>query len=49
MNKLKRKNIVSKVTNNNTFFKNTFTLLLSILISTNVLAQVTFTTTPASL
>ena len=48
MNKLKIKNIVSKVTNNNTFFRGAFTLLLSILISTNVLAQVTFTTTPAS-
>ena len=48
MNKLKRKNIVSKVKNNNTFFRGAFTLLLSILISTNVLAQVTFTTTPAS-
>ena len=48
MNKLKRKNITSTFLNNASFLKKIFVLIIGFLVSTNVLAQVTFTTTPAS-
>ena len=48
MNKLKRKNTVSKLSSVNFFTKKFLIFLIGIFVSTNVLAQVTFTTTPAS-
>ena len=48
MDKLKRKNIVSQTVQNLLKTKKFFAMFLSILVSTNILAQVTFTTTPAS-
>ena len=48
MNKLKRKNTVSKLSSGNFFTKKFLIFLIGIFVSTNVLAQVTFTTTPAS-
>ena len=48
MNKLKRKNTVSKLSSGNFFIKKFLIFLIGIFVSTNVLAQVTFTTTPAS-
>ena len=48
MNKLKRKNITSTFLSNTSFLKKIFVLIIGFLVSTNVIAQVTFTSTPAS-
>ena len=48
MNKLKRENTRSELIQNTSFLKSMFLLFIGLLVSTNISAQITFTTSQAS-